>query len=95
MDIGSIGMIVLCAVSIITSSGFHYRIRNILFASLLSAVTASIIFQIIGYFVLGYLDPFFLISLFTGAGIAFAISIIIGIPFAYKRGAQTKLRGKS
>jgi len=85
----------LCAVSIMTSFGFHYRIRNILLASLLAAISASIIFHVIGYFVLGYLDPFFLISLFTGAGIAFIISILIGIPFAYKRGVQNKLRGKS
>lgn len=95
MDKGLIGLIVLCAVSVIASSGFHYRIRNILVASLISAVSASLIFQIIGYFALGYLDPFFLVSLFTGAGIAFAISILTGIPFAYKRRAQNKLRGKS
>lgn len=95
MDKGSIGLIVLCAVSIMTSSGFHYRIRNILFASLLAAISASILFHLIGYFVLGYLDPFFLISLFTGAAIAFVISILIGIPLAYKRGALNKFLGKS
>ena len=85
MDKSAIAFIVFCVLSIITALGFHAKIKKYLFASVLSAIVSSIIFQIIGYFVLGYLDPFFIIALITGAAVAFIIALLTGLPFSYSR----------
>jgi len=54
-------------------------------SSILAALTASILFQVIGFFVLGYLDPFFLIAFVNTLIISFIISVLVGVPFAYLR----------
>jgi membrane protein DedA with SNARE-associated domain len=68
-------------ISICLATGAHAKIKKYLFASVLSAIASSIVFQIIGYFILGYLDPFFLIALFTGALVSLVIALLTGVPF--------------
>lgn len=72
----------------------HYKINNTLYASILSAIVASLTFQIIGYFVVGYLDPFFIPALVIGAGIAFCIALVIGLPFTYIRRTKQNQENK-
>jgi len=57
----------------------HKRNKDIFSASLISAAGTNIIFQMIGYFVLGYIDPFIFIALVVGSIIAFIVSLVIGI----------------
>lgn len=62
-----------------TSFGAHHFLKNsLLLASFLSAVMAAILFQLIGYFVQGYLDPFAIIAFFVSFTVNFFISIAIG-----------------
>lgn len=58
---------------------FHWRMRRFIIASLLAAFLAAVAFQIVGYFVLGYLDPFVLIALVVSMVLAFAIAVVVGL----------------
>jgi uncharacterized membrane protein YfcA len=80
-----ISIIVFASVSLISACYFHYKIKNYLVSSVLAALAASLLFQIIGFFVLGYLDPFFLIAFVNTLLISFIVSILVGIPFLYYR----------
>jgi hypothetical protein len=64
-----------------------------LVSSVLSALAASLLFQVIGFFALGYLDPFFLIAFVTTLVISFAASMLVGIPFAYYRKEKSTNNG--
>ena len=85
IDEGSIGIIILCGISILIATGFHYKLKNPIVAIVLSTFSASIAFQVIAYIDLGYLDPFFIIAFGFSSGITFLISLLVGIPFTYYR----------
>ena len=85
IDEGSIGIIILCGISILTAIGFHYKLKKPLVATILSTFSASIGFQVIAYIQLGYLDPFFIIAFGISSGITFLISLLVGIPFTFYR----------
>ena len=80
-----ISLIVFVVLSLVISYIFHKRVKNFLLACILIAVSSSILYQVIGIFVLGYLDPFFYIALAGSAVIAFGIAVVAGLPFAYLR----------
>ena len=61
--------------------------------AMLSAFISTILFQVVGYLVVGYLDPFFLIALIGGWIISFIISLIIG--FLFLPSEEEKRRRKS
>jgi len=81
MDQSTLAIIIHCVLSIVSALGFHTKIKKYLLASVLSAIVSAVIFQIIGYFVLGYLDPFVIIALITGAMVSFVIALLTGLPF--------------
>jgi len=57
-----------------------YRKRNaIILTSLISACLAAVVFQVLGFFILGYWDPFFIVALIYSFFLAFVISLLIGI----------------
>ena len=66
----------------------HSLIRSYVLATLTAAVISTTVFQFVGYFRLGYLDPFFVVALAIGALLAAAIAAIIGIPFVRMRGKK-------
>jgi membrane protein DedA with SNARE-associated domain len=79
-------VVIVVGVTIIISIIFHYLRPLYLQASLLSALTSTVVYQVLSYLEGGYLDPFFLIGLVTGTFLALAISLIVGIPFlVYRR----------
>ena len=53
--------------------------EHFLTACLISGIISSIIFQILGLLVLGYLDPFFFIAFVVGALISTGIALLVGI----------------
>ena len=75
------GLIILSILSIVCSLVSHTLIRAMSLAIPLAAVFTAILFQVITYFQLGYLDPFFPITLVTTFAISFLIAIVIGVPF--------------
>jgi membrane protein DedA with SNARE-associated domain len=92
MDESTFAFLMLCLVSIGLAVCIHAGIKKYIFASVLSAIVSSVLFQIIGYFVLGYVDPFFIIALFTGALASFLIALLTGIPFAVIRRRSKTIR---
>ena len=82
---GSVGIIILCGISILLAIGFHYKLKSPIVATILSTFSASIAFQVIAYIHIGYLDPFFIIAFILSSGITFLISLLVGIPFTYYR----------
>ena len=80
------GILVLLGTSAVSGVLFHYFLPSLIKASVLSAVLASVLFQVLAYFHLGHLDPFFVIALFTGGAIAFVVALFIGVLFQkYRR----------
>ena len=86
----SIGILVFVLISLISAISFHRMSRKFLLSSLLAALTASISFQIIGFFVLGYLDPFFFIAFFFSLIISFIVSLLVGLLLVYYRKKANK-----
>ena len=88
MDQGLLGMIVLIGLSVGSALIYHIKLNRLWVASLLAALTASVIFQIIGYLVLGYLDPFFMIALVTGGIVSLVVAVLVGLAIKYFRKGQ-------
>lgn len=88
MDKSALAVLTFCIVSIIVAYIAHKKIRNYIIASILGGISSSIIYQIIGVFVIGYLDPFFLIAFVPETVIAIVIACIVGIPFIHKHSKE-------
>jgi hypothetical protein len=84
------GILILIIVAIITSVLIHIVLRKCVYAIAVSGIMSSIIFQILNYFHIGYIDPFFIIALFVGAFFSCIISAFIGLPFFLNRKQKTK-----
>jgi hypothetical protein len=82
MEQGQIGIIVFITMALLSAILFHYIMNGFWISSILSALVASLLFQVVGYFVLGYLDPFFIIAFVISLAVSFTISLIVGLPFA-------------
>ena len=92
MSESTLGILVLLVTSVGCSTVFHFLIHSFIKACVTSAFVASILFQILGYFYVGHLDPFFIIALIVGAAVAFAIAAGVGYPFLLAR--RNKLNSK-
>lgn len=90
MDEGATGFLILLALSTISAIGWFSAIKDFFAAAALSALTASVTFQVVAYVKEGYLDPFFLIGLVVGGLYAFIVSVVVGLFFIMVR----RLRGK-
>ena len=78
---------ILC---ILISIIVHKKITNVLIACIVVGLTTSIIYQIIGVLIIGYLDPFFMFAFVVGVVVAFVISLIVRavLDFACSRSAD-------
>ena len=85
MDRTILPFIIFCILSLTVAFLFHKKVKNYLLACVFSSIISSVLYQIIGIFVVGYLDPFFLIAFVVSLVVAFAISAIAGVPIAYRR----------
>ena len=75
-----IGLITFILICVAISVQFHRKIRKPIKATLYSAVTATIIFQL-----MAGIGPFFQRAFIISFGIAFVIALFVGIPFEYRR----------
>lgn len=83
MDQEYLGIIIFFTLTLASAFLFHYRNDGFWVPSLLAAVAAAIFYQVIGFFVLGHLDPFFIIAFMNSALIALSVSAIVGLQFVY------------
>ena len=72
-------VIVFLIITVIAAWIFHAHLKKFFIACLLSGLVASTLYQVIGFILFGYLDPFFLIAWIVGFIIATGISALIGI----------------
>jgi len=95
MNDGTIGLVILVLICVLLATLMHWLIKTPKLASTLSAILAVVVFQIVAYIDLGYLDPFFLIAVVISAGIAFIISVLIGSLFKTNRDKNTNAQSKT
>lgn len=90
MDEGTLGIVILISTALVVGIAAHAFIRRYFLASVVSAVAVDVFFHFFAYLQLGYIDPFFVVSLITAGVIALIISMLIGIPFMLKRRRKIK-----
>jgi len=64
---------------IITSISVHVKRINTIQSVFIASLVTSVVYQLIGIVVLGYVDPFAVFALIIGAGFACVISMIVKI----------------
>jgi hypothetical protein len=70
---------------------FNKKMQSIFIATILAALTSSIVFQIIGFIITGYMDPFLPTAFVNSLPIALVISSIVGVVyFCYRKLIKTK-----
>ena len=89
LDRSTIPVVVFALIVLASAALSHWRSRRLVLASLLAAVVSAITFQIIGYFAVGYLDPFALVALITSFIGAFVLALFVGFVMRYSRGGGT------
>ena len=78
-------VLIFVAVALVSAVLWHQYVSNYLVASLAASVTAVVVFQVLAYIHLGYLDPFALIAVVTTSAVALAIALAIGLPIRARR----------
>ena len=84
----SYAVLIIGGVTVVISFTFHYFHSAYFNASVLAALTSTVVYQFLSYLEAGYLDPLFIVGLITGTLIALAISLIVGLPFLIYRRQQ-------
>ena len=79
MSAPTLGLILFFGLTIIFAICGHLLSKKALPVSIGAAVIAALVFQIINYVHLGYLDPFFWVAFISSSLVGFAISMGIGI----------------
>jgi uncharacterized membrane protein YccC len=69
---------VILGISVAAAVVTHSLSRRLFLASLLAAVAATIVFQIINYVQLGYLDPFVIVAVPVGLAMSFILALGVG-----------------
>jgi len=85
-----IPIVVFVFLCVMVSYPIHSRMNSLLIGSLCASIIISLSFQAIGFFVTGYLDPFFLIASVVVLAASFTFSLAIG--WLVKK--EAKKRGK-
>ncbi|MFZ2976022.1 MAG: hypothetical protein WA055_05355 [Candidatus Moraniibacteriota bacterium] len=85
MNNSTLPIIIFVTIVLVVSAISHSLIKNYGKAIIVSATISAILFQIMAYVSLGYLDPFFIIAIFITGVIAVVISAIVGVPFKINR----------
>lgn len=80
-----IGIFVFLGLALLAGVVWHSVVSKYYAASLLAGTTAAILFQVVDYLHIGYLDPFFPIALVSTSGLGFLISLLVGLPFRSRR----------
>ena len=85
MSEGTSGLLVLAAVALVSAAGWHWVLRSFPLATLLATATAVVLFQVVAYAHLGYLDPFFMVAVATTSAVCFVVALLVGWVFLLVR----------
>jgi hypothetical protein len=72
------GMIIFAALVLVCSILSHRILSNLLLACLVASVSAAILFQVLAYLHLGYLDGLFLVAIGFTIICGFAGALLVG-----------------
>jgi len=78
MSEGTLGFLILLAISGVVATVIHCFCRRFIVACFLSAFVATLLFQMAVFLRVGYLDPFFPIAVAVGGSISFVIALVVG-----------------
>jgi hypothetical protein len=89
---GHLEILIVVGIALVSSAYWHHYFPKYVAASLAAALTTEIVFQVIVYVQLGFLDPFFLVAVFTSGALALVIAFLVGLPIRSrrKRGLQSQ-----
>jgi CHASE2 domain-containing sensor protein len=88
---GVIGLLVLVGLAVVAALVAHRFERHYLLACVPAAVTADLVFMGVAFLQDGRMDPFIVMALGSGFVVAYAVAMLVGIPFALvrrRRGAR-------
>jgi hypothetical protein len=89
MSESTIGIFILLGISGLVAAVTHCICRRYIFACLLSAFVATLLFQIGVFLRLGHLDPFLPIAVVVGSSISFVIALVVGATVRrFRRGSS-------
>jgi hypothetical protein len=69
---------IFIVVALVSSLGWHRAVRSKGWANLGAACTSVVVFQVLAFVQLGYLDPFFMIGMAMSAPVALLIAVLVG-----------------
>lgn len=84
----TLALLLIIAISVGLALLSHTFIKQILPASLITGLAATLLFQLISYLHLGHLDPFFPVAIIFGFAVAAFIAAILALPFELHRRRQ-------
>ena len=75
----------IAIIGLVTSASLHAIVQRYWLASVLAGLIGSAIYQFAAFLRLGHLDPFFLVGFIVGAGVFFAVAMLVGLAFSVRR----------
>lgn len=78
-------ILVFVGIALLSAVTWHRYLQTYSSASIAAAATTVVVFQLIVYLQLGYLDPFFPIAVVTTGALSLVISFIVGLPIRARR----------
>jgi uncharacterized membrane protein YccC len=78
-------LLIFIATALVSAVLWHQYVSHYFAASVAATATAVVVFQVLAYIELGYVDPFALIAVATSSVVALAIALVIGLPFRARR----------
>ena len=88
MSEGVVGIGILTVVAVVTGVVSHRLIHNYVLAAAAAAAIATLTFQLIVRWQLGYLDSFFPIAVVVSGAFAFLIALVVGVSPAVRTNAD-------
>jgi hypothetical protein len=85
MNKSAISFIIFISISLIIAFLMHKKVKPIFLACVVSSIISSVIYQALGFVVIGYLDPFIIPAFLKSLAVSFVIAVIVSIQFAYTR----------
>jgi hypothetical protein len=76
-----LGFLLVISVFALIAVGFHYWVSSRILAIVIPTLTVPFVFPVIDYLMLGYIDPFSVIAVISGAIIMLVISLLVSVLF--------------
>lgn len=79
------GLVIACCVSVVVSIIVHNLVKRIIIASVLASLGSGILFLLVDFLHVGYIDPFFPIAFINTMILAFPFALTVGMVMGWRR----------